>query len=155
MPMVKLAKGRELQCEATLGLLRRIKRIRGIDLLSRDVNVFSQFLSHSETCFPVICEFYGLQTTEQQDELAEMAVGSDVAALIRGAIESLRDFFHESGEPEMAAALMKAVETMQAARLTLASRITQTDLASEVTREILTMELIPGNPSMPQPDGLD
>jgi hypothetical protein len=82
-------------------------------------------------------------------------VGSDVAALIRGAIESLRDFFHESGEPEMAAALMKAVETMQAARMTLASRITQTDLASEVTREILTMELIPGNPSMPQPDGSD
>jgi hypothetical protein len=155
MPQVKLARGKQLQCEATLGLLRRIKRIHGIDLLSRDVKVFAQFLSQSEVCWPVVCEFYGLQTPEAQEELAEVANGADVAALIRGVNESLRDFFQSSGEPEMAAALEKAIETIQAGRNTLAKRITETDLVSEVTREILSMDLSPGNSSIPQPAGSD
>lgn len=150
MPQVKLTRGKQLQCEATLGLLRRIKRIHGIDLLSRDVKVFAQFLSQSEVCWPVVCEFYGLQTPEAQEELAEVANGADVAALIRGVNESLRDFFQSSGEPEMAAALEKAIETIQAGRNTLAKRITETDLVSEVTREILSMDLSPGNSSTPQ-----
>lgn len=150
MPQVELKRGRQLECEATLGLLRRIKRIHGIDLLSRDVKVFAQFLGQSDICWPVVCEFYGLHTPEQQDELAETATGSDVAALIRGVNESLRDFFRESGEPEMAAALEKAIETVQAGRRTLAQRITATDLVSEVTREILSMDLSPGNSSTPQ-----
>lgn len=155
MPQVKLSRGKQLQCEATLGLLRRIKRIHGIDLLSRDVKVFAQFLSQSEVCWPVVCEFYGLQTPEAQEELAEVANGADVAALIRGVNESLRDFFQSSGEPEMAAALEKAIETIQAGRNTLAKRITETDLVSEVTREILSMDLSPGNSSTPQPAGSD
>ena len=155
MPQVKLVRGKQLQCEATLGLLRRIKRIHGIDLLSRDVKVFAQFLSQSEVCWPVVCEFYGLQTPEAQEELAEVANGADVAALIRGVNESLRDFFQSSGEPEMAAALEKAIETIQAGRNTLAKRITETDLVSEVTREILSMDFSPGNSSIPQPAGSD
>lgn len=155
MPQVKLTRGKQLQCEATLGLLRRIKRIHGIDLLSRDVKVFAQFLSQSDVCWPVVCEFYGLQTPEAQEELAEVANGADVAALIRGVNESLRDFFQSSGEPEMAAALEKAIETIQAGRNTLAKRITETDLVSEVTREILSMDLSPGNSSIPQPAGSD
>jgi hypothetical protein len=155
MPQVELKRGKKLQCEATLGLLRRIKRIHGIDLLSRDVKVFAQFLSESETCWPVICEFYGLQAPEEQEELAEIAVGADVAALIRGVNESLRDFFQSSGEPEMAAALEKAVETIQKGRQTLAQRIRETDLVSEVTREILSMDLSLGNSSIPQLEGSD
>jgi hypothetical protein len=155
MPQVELKRGKKLQCEATLGLLRRIKRIHGIDLLSRDVKVFAQFLSESETCWPVICEFYGLQAPEEQEELAEIAVGADVAALIRGVNESLRDFFQSSGEPEMAAALEKAVETIQKGRQTLAQRIRETDLVSEVTREILSMDLSFGNSSIPQLEGSD
>lgn len=155
MPQVKLKRGRQLECEATLGLLRRIKRIHGIDLLSRDVKVFAQFLGQSDICWPVVCEFYGLQTEAQQEELAEIATGADVAALIRGVNESLRDFFQSSGEPEMAAALEKAIETVQAGRQTLAQRITATDLVSEMTREILSMDLSPGNSSTPQPEGSD
>lgn len=155
MPQVELKRGKKLQCEATLGLLRRIKRIHGIDLLSRDVKVFAQFLSESETCWPVICEFYGLQAPEEQEELAEIAVGADVAALIRGVNESLRDFFQSSGEPEMAAALEKAVETIQKGRQTLAQRIRETDLVSEMTKEILSMDLSLGNSSIPQPEGSD
>jgi hypothetical protein len=155
MPQVELKRGKKLQCEATLGLLRRIKRIHGIDLLSRDVKVFAQFLSESETCWPVICEFYGLQAPEEQEELAEIAVGADVAALIRGVNESLRDFFQSSGEPEMAAALEKAVDTIQKGRQTLAQRIRETDLASEVTKEILSMDLSLGNSFTPQLEGSD
>ena len=98
----------------------------------------------------MVCEFYGLQTEAQQEELAEIATGADVATLIRGVNESLRDFFHSSGEPEMAAALEKAIETVQAGRQTLAQRITATDLVSEMTREILSMDLSPGNSSTPQ-----
>lgn len=155
MPQVELKRGKRLECEATLGLLRRIKRIHGIDLLSRDVRVFSQFLGQSDVCWPVVCEFYGLQTPEQQEELAEIATGADVAALIRGVNESLRDFFLGSGEPEMAAALEKAIETVQVGRRTLAQRIQTTDLASQVTREILSMDLSPGNSSTPQLEGSD
>jgi hypothetical protein len=155
MPTVKLARGQELQCEATLGLLRRIKRIHGIDLLSRDVQVFAQFLSQSDVCWPVVCEFYGLRTAEQQEELAEVATGADVAALIRGVNESLRDFFPTSGEPEMAAALLKAIEAVQAGRQALAQRIQTTDLVSDITREILAMDLSLGTTSTPQPEGSD
>ncbi len=155
MPTVKLARGQELQCEATLGLLRRIKRIHGIDLLSRDVQVFAQFLSQSDVCWPVVCEFYGLKTAEQQEELAEVATGADVAALIRGVNESLRDFFQTSGEPEMAAALLKAIEAVQAGRQALAQRIQTTDLVSDITREILAMDLSLGTTSIPQPEGSD
>lgn len=155
MPQVELKRGKKLECEATLGLLRRIKRIHGIDLLSRDVRVFSQFLGQSDVCWPVVCEFYGLQTPEQQEELAEIATGADVAALIRGVNESLRDFFLGSGEPEMAAALEKAIETVQVGRRTLAQKIQTTDLASQVTREILSMDLSPGNSSTLQPEGSD
>jgi hypothetical protein len=153
MPQVKLKRGRVLECEATLGLLRRISKIHGIDLLSRDVKVFAQFLSHSEVCWPVVCEFYGLRTAEQQEELAEIACGQDVAALIRGVNESLKDFFQSSGEPEMAAALEKAIETIQHGRKALADRISQTDLASEVTREILSLDLSPGLSYTPQLEG--
>jgi hypothetical protein len=55
----------------------------------------------------------------------------------------------------MAAALEKAIETVQAGRQTLAQRITATDLVSEMTREILSMDLSPGNSSTPQPEGSD
>jgi hypothetical protein len=55
----------------------------------------------------------------------------------------------------MAAALEKAVETIQKGRQTLAQRIRETDLVSEVTREILSMDLSLGNSSIPQLEGSD
>ena len=143
MPQVTLSFGRTLECEATLGLLRRIKRIHNIDLLGADSKAFSEFLSSSAVCWPVVCEFFGLHSIEEQEELADKAKGADVAALIRGVTESLEDFFQTCGEPDKAAALRKAIQTIQAGRQALATKITQTDLESEVAKEMLSLDLIP------------
>lgn len=142
MPQVTLSFGRTLQCEATLGLLRRIKRIHNIDLLSADSKVFGDFLSSSSVCWPVVCEFFNVRDIEEQEQLAEQAVGRDVAALIRGVTEALDDFFQTCGEPDKAAALRKSIQTVQAGRRALATKIESTDLEGEVTRELLSLDLM-------------
>jgi len=146
MPQVTLSFGRTLQCEATLGLLRRIKRIHDIDLLSADSKAFSDFLSSSAVCWPVVCEFFNVRDIEDQEQLAEQAIGRDVAALIRGVTESLRDFFQTCGEPDKAAALMKAIQTIDAGRKALATKILETDLESQVAKEMLNLNLLPTAP---------
>ena len=143
MPQVTLSFGRTLQCEATLGLLRRIKRIHNVDLLGADSKAFSDFLSSSAVCWPVVCEFFNVTDLEDQEQLAEQAKGSDVAALIRGVTEALDDFFQTCGEPDKAAALRKSIQTIQAGRAALAKKISETDLENQVTREMLKLNLMP------------
>jgi len=136
--------GQSFEVIATLGLLRRIKTVHGIDLLSRDSKGLAGFLSSSDDCWIVGCEFLGLATTEQQDELADKATGRDVATVIGAVTEALKDFFHGRGEPEMVAAIEKQVSTIQASRKALAERIEGTDLATPIVTEILNMNLTLG-----------
>ena len=146
MPQVTLSFGRTLQCEATLGLLRRIKRVHNVDLLGADSKAFSDFLSSSAVCWPVVCEFFNVRDIEDQEQLAEQAIGSDVAALIRGATEALHDFFQSCGEPDKAAALTKSLKTIQSARTALAQKISETDLENQVAKEMLSLNLMPEIP---------
>lgn len=139
MPKLTVA-GQSYEVVATYGLLRRIKNVHGFDLLSQQLTGLSQFLNNSEANFLISCEFMGLTTQEQQDAHAEKCSGSDIAAMIAMVTESLKDFFRGRGEPEMVAAIEKQVSMIQESRKTLAQKITDTDVQSPVTREILSLD---------------
>ena len=152
MPKVTVA-GRSFEVNATLGLLRRIKTVHGVDLLARDVKGLVSFLSSADECFAIGCEFLGLKTEAEQNELADQATGADVAAVIGAVTEALKDFFHGRGEPEMVAAIEKQVATIQGSRQALADKIEATDLQSQITKEILSLDLTLGKPFGISPDG--
>lgn len=139
MPKLTVA-GQSYEVVATYGLLRRIKNVHGFDLLSQQLTGLSQFLNNSEANFLISCEFMGLTKQEDQDHLADNCEGSDIAAMIGAVTESLKDFFQGRGEPEMVAAIEKQVATIQQSRKTLAQKITDTDVQSPVTREILSLD---------------
>lgn len=139
MPKVTVA-GQSYEVVATFGLLRRIKSVHGYDLLSQQLTGLAQFLNNSEANFTIACEFMGLKTAEEQDAHAEKCSGSDIAAMIGAVTEALKDFFRGRGEPEMVAAIEKQVTMIQESRKTLAQKISETDVQSSVTREILSLD---------------
>jgi len=139
MPKLTVA-GQSYEVVATYGLLRRIKNVHGYDLLSQQLTGLAQFLNNSEANFTIACEFMGLTTAEEQDAHAERCSGADIAAMIGTVTESLKDFFRGRGEPEMVAAIEKQVAMIQESRRTLAQKITDTDIQSSVTREILNLD---------------
>lgn len=133
--------GQSFEVVATLGLLRRIRLVHNVNLLARDVSGFTSFLNSTDTYWPVVCEFLGLKTEQQQDDLADRAQGADVAAIIRAVTESLMDFFRESGDPDMVAAIQKVYQGAASARKKLAEKIGETDMEAVIIHQMESLDL--------------
>lgn len=140
MPKLTVA-GQSFEVVATFGLLRRIRTVHGVDLLAKDVSGFTSFLSSSDAYWPVACEFLGLKTDEQQDDLADKARGADIAAIIRAVTESLTDFFHESGDLDMVAAIKKVYQAMATSRRVLAEKISESDVDGPIIHQMESLNL--------------
>lgn len=141
MPTVTVA-GQSFDVIATLGLLRRIKQVHNVDLLAKNLAGFNSFLMDLECSWVVCCEFLGLRTAEEQAHLADQAAGGDVASVIRAVTESLTDFFRESGDPEMVAAITKTYQAAAAARKALADKVMATDLETPIIRQMESLDLV-------------
>lgn len=140
MPTVKVA-GETFEIEATLGLLRRIKRVHGIDLLAKDVGGFTSFLNSSDSYWLVACEFLGLKTEADQDRIADKSRGSDIATVIHAITEALTDFFRESGDPGMVSAIQKVYQAAATARLELAKKIDEADVTEAIIHQMKSLDL--------------
>lgn len=139
MPKLTVA-GQSYEVVATYGLLRRIKNVHGYDLLSQQLSGLTQFLNNVDANFTISCEFLGIKGQAEQDAHADNCSGQDIAAMVSAVTEALKDFFRGRGEPEMVAAIEKQVGMIQESRRTLAQKITDTDLQSQVTKEILSLD---------------
>ena len=139
MPKLTVA-GQSYEVVATYGLLRRIRDVHGYDMLHTEMSGLAKFLSDQDAAFIINCEFLGLTTTEQQEEHANACRGADIAAMSAAVTESLKDFFRERGEPERVAAIEKMVAMVQESRKALATKISDSDMQSEVTKEILSLD---------------
>lgn len=149
MPTVTIA-GKTYEAVATFGLLRRIRDVHGIDLLSENVPGFDKFITSPDDCQTVVAEFFGL-TTEQESELADKMKGSDVAASIHAVTEALRDFFRESGWVDTVEKISKKYTLLAGGRIHLAKRIAEVDMMPELIKELDSVNLLertskPGTP---------
>jgi hypothetical protein len=132
--------GRTFEIVTTSGLLNRIELSHRINLRREDGEELRAMLGGDYNRFWRVVMEYLRISHDEQDSMADSITTRELAVLTTAIVRSLADYFRPFN-PLLAAMIENFLQTLQAARLALASKIAPDDETEAGHRAALLMDL--------------